>query len=99
MPTEHTLLLALFGLLALTVGLLALLIYLVLSDRHRRGAEGDDLCDALLEGVAGAKREIEGTVAKTDARLSAGLSSLITYSTTEQKRSSESVERAEIWRA
>ena len=93
MPTEHTLLLALFGLLALTVGLLALLIYLVLSDRHRRGAEGDDLCDALLEGVAGAKREIEGTVAKTDARLSAGLSSLITYSTTEQKRSSESVER------
>ena len=39
MPTEHTLLLALFGLLALTVGLLALLIYLVLSDRHRRGAE------------------------------------------------------------
>ncbi len=40
MPTEHTLLLALFGLLALTVGLLALLIYLVLSDRHRRGAEG-----------------------------------------------------------
>ena len=44
MPTEHTLLLALFGLLALTVGLLALLIYLVLSDRHRRGAEGDDLC-------------------------------------------------------
>ena len=68
MPTEHTLLLALFGLLALTVGLLALLIYLVLSDRHRRGAEGDDLCDALLEGVAGAKREIEGTVAKTDAR-------------------------------
>ena len=93
MPTEHTLLLALFGLLALTVGLLALLIYLVLSDRHRRGAEDDDLCDALLEGVAGAKREIEGTVAKTDARLSAGLSSLITYSTTEQKRSSESVER------
>ena len=78
MPTEHTLLLALFGLLALTVGLLALLIYLVLSDRHRRGAEDDDLCDALLEGVAGAKREIEGTVAKTDARLSAGLSSLIT---------------------
>ena len=51
MPTEHTLLLALFGLLALTVGLLALLIYLVLSDRHRRGAEDDDLCDALLEGV------------------------------------------------
>ena len=93
MPTEHTLLLALFGLLALTVGLLALLIYLVLSDRHRRGAEGDDLCDALLEGVAGAKREIEGTVAKTDARLSAGLSSLIPYSTTDQKRSSESVER------
>ena len=51
MPTEHTLLLALFGLLALTVGLLALLIYLVLSDRHRRGAEGDDLCDAHLTQI------------------------------------------------
>ena len=43
MPTEHTLLLALFGLLALTVGLLALLIYLVLSDRHRRGAEDEQI--------------------------------------------------------
>lgn len=104
MPTEHTLLLALFGLLALTVGLLALLIYLVLSDRHRRGAEGDDLCDALLEGVAGAKREIEGTVAKTDARLSAGLSSLIPIQRPNRNGRQSPLsglqrQRAEIWRA
>ena len=93
MISDHTLLISLFVLLAAAIGLLAVLIYLVLSDRRARGASEDDLCDALMESVAEAHRGIEGAIARTDAKLTAGISSLITYSTTEQKRSSDAVER------
>lgn len=84
---------ALFALLAVVAGLLAALIWLVLGDRRARTGLDDEFCDAVMEGIAETRRTLAAEIARTDAKLSSGLSSLITYSTAEQKRSSDAVER------
>lgn len=93
MLQQEYLLAAIAALLALAVLLLLYLVRLQLEARHSGRRETEDLCDALMEGVAATGREVTGAVQRTDARITAGLSNLITYSAAEQKRSAEAAER------
>lgn len=85
---------ALLALAALIFAALCALILLVAAETRRRSAEReelDDFRDALIEGVAGVKRELSAQIGQTDARLTTAVSSLLAYVTAEQKRSGDAM--------
>ena len=94
MSPSPVLLYALLAFAVLIFAALCALILLVVGEKRRRAVEreeADDFRDALIEGVAGVKRELSAQIGQTDARLTTAVSSLLTYVTAEQKRSGEAM--------
>ena len=80
-----------FSILAAGFALLAFLTLRRLSNEAQ--ASSDDTVDALLEGVAGAKRDLLLAVSQTDGRLTQAMTGLLGYVSQSQNASSESVAR------